>query len=105
MRLTLYESSDVRNDTPIVDGVPYLDLYELARFLVGPEPLIIALDGAFQLWCHRVGPVPNCESEAIRRTIKPTLSQTGVITDRIHCHRIAAMKPYALIRSVLLGNR
>jgi SOS response associated peptidase (SRAP) len=36
----------------VVDGEPYLDLYKLARFLVGAEPLSIALYGVFQLGCH-----------------------------------------------------
>ena len=66
-----------------VDGEPNLDLYELTRFLVWSRTgLCIALDGAVKTRrCHRVGPeFPNWESEAIRRTINPTLSQTGVIT-------------------------
>src|SRR5262249_35254580 len=37
----------------VVDAEPYLDLYELARFLVGAEPLSIAFYGAFQLGDHR----------------------------------------------------
>src|SRR5262245_31426722 len=36
----------------VVNAEPYLDLYELARLLVGAEPLSIALYGAFQLGCH-----------------------------------------------------
>src|SRR5882724_9947789 len=46
-------------DASVVDGEPNLDLYQLTRFLVGTEPLSIALDGAFQLWCHRLVPVPR----------------------------------------------
>src|SRR5205809_7348271 len=38
----------------VIDGEPNLDLYQLARFLVGTEPLSIALYGAFQLRCHRL---------------------------------------------------
>src|SRR6185437_6449485 len=39
-------------DTTIVDREPYLDLYQLARSLIGAEPLSIALYGALQLRCH-----------------------------------------------------
>ena len=56
-------------DACAVDGEPNLDLYQLTRFLVGTEPLSIAFDGAFQLWCHRLVPVPKRESKATRSTI------------------------------------
>jgi hypothetical protein len=56
-------------DESVVDGEPNLDLYQLTRFFVGTEPLSIALDGAFQLWCHRLVPVPKRESEAIKSII------------------------------------
>ena len=46
-------------DASVVDGEPNLDLYQLTRVFVGTEPLSIALDGAFQLWCHRLVPVPR----------------------------------------------
>ena len=42
-------------DASVIDGEPNLHLYQLTRFFVGTEPLSIALDGAFQLWCHRAG--------------------------------------------------
>ena len=45
-------------DASVVDGEP-----NLTRFFVGTEPLSIALDGAFQLWCHRLVPVPKRESK------------------------------------------
>ena len=44
-------------DASVIDGEPNLDLYQVTRFFVGTEPLSIALDGAFQLWCHRLVPV------------------------------------------------
>src|SRR6266498_117089 len=56
-------------DASVVDGEPNLDLYQLTRFFIGTEPLSIALDGAFQLWCHRLVPVPKRVSKAIRSTI------------------------------------
>jgi hypothetical protein len=56
-------------DASVVDGEPNLDLYQFTRFLIGTEPLSIALDGTFQLWCHRLVPVPKRESQAIRSTI------------------------------------
>src|SRR6266850_3829376 len=55
-------------DASVVDGEPNLDLYQLTGFFVGTEPLFIALDGAFQLWCHRLVPVPKRKSKAIRST-------------------------------------
>jgi hypothetical protein len=60
-------------DASVVDGEPNLDLYQLTRFFVGTEPLSIALDGAFQLWCHRLVPVPKGESKTIGSTILPQL--------------------------------
>src|SRR5206468_3548695 len=56
-------------DAAVIDGKPNLHLYQLTRFFVGTEPLSIALDGAFQLWCHRLVPVPKREIKAIRLTI------------------------------------
>jgi hypothetical protein len=56
-------------DASVVDGEPNLDHYQFTRFLIGTEPLSTALDGAFQLWCHRLVPVPKRESEAIRLII------------------------------------
>jgi len=56
-------------DAAVVDGEPNLDLYQLTRFLVGTEPLFIALDGALQVWCHQLVPVPKRESKAIRSTL------------------------------------
>ena len=44
---------------PLLDGEPNLHLYQLTRFFVGTEPLSIALDGAFQLWCHQLVSVPE----------------------------------------------
>ena len=50
-------------DASVVDGEPNLDLYQLTRFLIGTEPLSIALDGAFQLWCH---PVSSSSQDGVR---------------------------------------
>ena len=70
MRLTLYESSGGQKlDESVVDGEPNPDLYQLTRFLIGTEPLFIALDGALQVWCHQLVPVPKTESKAIRSTL------------------------------------
>src|SRR5678815_2543065 len=56
-------------DASVGDGEPDLDLYQFTRFFVGTEPLSMALDGGFQLWCHRLVPVPKRSPKAITSTI------------------------------------
>jgi hypothetical protein len=56
-------------DASVVDGEPNLDLYQFTRFLIGTAPLSIALDGALQVWCHQLVPVPKRESKATRSTL------------------------------------
>jgi hypothetical protein len=63
-------------DASAVDGEPNLDLYQLTRFLIGTEPLSIALDGAFQLWCH---PVSSSSQDGVQgNKINPIIT-AGVI--------------------------
>src|SRR5581483_2460238 len=49
-------------DASVVDGEPDFQLYQLARFFVGTEPLAVGFDGGFQFRCHARSPCPVGEN-------------------------------------------